>query len=75
MMPSLLKSPAINIAAAIVGGVMLGWGIGRFAHQPAMVPGVFAVFGLILLWWALSDRRKGEPGAPESEVGGGHTIE
>ena len=74
-MPGLLKSSAINVAAAIVGGVMLGWGIGRFAHTPAPVPGVFAVFGLILLWWALSDRRKAEPGAPESEVGGDHTIE
>jgi len=73
--PRPLAAPAINVLAAILGGVMLGWGLGRFAHRPAVVPGVFAVFGLILLWWALSDRRKLERDAPESEVGGGHTIE
>jgi hypothetical protein len=33
------------------------------------------VLGMIILWWAFSDKRKYRPGTPESETDGSHTIE
>lgn len=74
-MRGFLASPIINVVGAVVGGLLLGFGVGRFAHSPSMLNGVMAVFGLILLWWSISDRRKGTPGDPESELRGGHTID
>jgi F0F1-type ATP synthase assembly protein I len=65
----------VNVVAALLGGVMLGFGIGRFAHHPSFLPAVMAVLGLIVLWYAISDRRKSQPGTPESEMRGDHTIE
>ena len=62
------------LTGAIVGGIMLGFGIGRFVHTPSVVPGVTALVGLLLLWYSISDRRKARPGTPESETHG-HTIE
>ncbi|HEX8903247.1 MAG TPA: hypothetical protein VF771_00235 [Longimicrobiaceae bacterium] len=73
-MPGILATPWLNVAAAILGGIMLGFGIGRFAHHPSPVPGVTAVVGLLVLWYAISDRRKARPDTPESETHG-HTIE
>ena len=70
-----LMSPWINVVGAIAGGLLLGFGIGRFAHTPAVGPAVYAVIGLILLWWSISDRRKASRDTPESETRGGHTIE
>ena len=74
-MRDLLASPWINVLGAVAGGLLLGFGIGRFAHTPSVAPAVLAVLGLILLWWSISDRRKARPDTPESEVRGGHTIE
>ena len=74
-MADFLTSPLFNVAAAIAGGLLLGFGIGRFAHEPSVAPAIATVFGLILLWWAISDRRKNRPGNPESETDGSHTIE
>lgn len=74
-MRGFLASPWINVLAAIAGGLTLGFGIGRFAHEPSVVAALASVFGLIVLWWAISDRRKFQRGTPESEVGGDHTIE
>lgn len=73
-MPGFLTSPWLNVVAAILGGIMLGFGIGRFAHHPGIVPGVTIVVGLLVLWYAISDRRKSDPDAPESETHG-HTVE
>jgi hypothetical protein len=70
-----LTSPWLNVIAAILGGIMLGYGIGRFAHHPSLVPGVTAVVGLLVLWYAVSDRRKARDDTPESEDHGGRTIE
>ena len=80
-MRGVLASPWINAAAALVGGILLGFGVGRFANDLRFgrwVPAgyaVMAVLGLILLWWAISERRKGDPNDPESEADGSHTIE
>ena len=74
-MRDFLSSPVINVIAAIVGGLTLGFGIGRFAHDPSVPAAVATVLGLILLWWAISDRRKLRRGTPESEADGSHTIE
>jgi hypothetical protein len=73
-MPRVPASPWLNVVAAIVGGIMLGFGIGRFAHHPSVAPGVLAVVGLLVLWYAISDRRKARPDTPESETHG-HTVE
>ena len=74
-MAGFLTSPWINVLAAVAGGLLLGFGIGRFAHEPSVVAAVATVFGLILLWWAVSDRRKFRRGNPESETDGSHTVE
>ena len=74
-MAGFLTSGWINVVAAIAGGIMLGFGIGRFAHEPSPVPAIAAVLGLIVLWWSIADRRKYTPGNPESETDGSHTVE
>ena len=76
-----LGSRWINAVAGAAGGILLGFGLGRFANDLRFGRGlsvgyaVIAVMGLLLLWWALSERRKAEPGDPESELDGSHTIE
>jgi hypothetical protein len=80
-MRDLLASRWINAVAALAGGVLLGFGLGRFANELRFGRGahvgyaVSAVMGLLLLWWALSQRRRADPGDPESERDGSHTIE
>ncbi len=74
-MRDLLRSPLINIAGAIAGGILFGFGAGRFANEPTVASGVLAMAGLVLLWWSLVERRKGKRGAPESELDGSHTVE
>ena len=70
-----LSSPWIDVVAAVVGGLLLGLGGGRLLG--GIDPGglVLTLIGVILLWWALSDRRKMRRGTPESEHDGSHTIE
>jgi hypothetical protein len=70
-----LNSFWINIIAAVVGGVSLGWGIGRLAGGAMIAGGVWTIIGAILLWWSFADRRKWRGGSPESEVDGSRTIE
>jgi F0F1-type ATP synthase assembly protein I len=72
--PGILTSPWLNVIAAIMGGIMLGFGLGRFAHTPSVGPGVMIVVGVLVLWYAVSDRRKARRDTPESEEHG-HTIE
>ena len=74
-MHGFLTSPWLNVLAAILGGIMLGFGIGRFAHHPSLVPGMTSVIGLLVLWYAVSDRRKAREDTPESEEHGTRTIE
>ena len=69
-----MAGPWLNIVAAAVGGLTLGFGVSRFAHNPSLTPGIMAVIGLLVLWYAISDRRKARPGTPESERHGDHTI-
>jgi hypothetical protein len=70
-----LRSPWINVAAGVVGGIALGLGLGRL-YFGFTVGGVFwAVAGFLLIGWAVFDRRASTPGAPESDRGGGHTVE
>jgi ABC-type glucose/galactose transport system permease subunit len=71
----LLDSPAINVAAAVIGGVAFGWGVGQLVGGITIGAAVWAVVGLVLLWWAFIDRRKWRHGTPESERDGSHTIE
>jgi hypothetical protein len=80
-MQGLLASRWINAVAGLAGGILLGFGAGRFANElrfgrgVSMTYAVLAVMGVLLLWWALSERRKADPGDPESEMDGSHTIE
>lgn len=73
--PGFLRSPWISVAIAVLGGISLGLGLGRLWSRPGVVGGVYAVLGVILLWWAISDSRKARPDTPESEADGSHTIE
>lgn len=80
-MKGMLASRWINGVAGLAGGILLGFGLGRFANdlrfagRVSILYAVLAVMGLLLLWWALSERRKADPGDPESELDGSHTIE
>lgn len=73
-MRGFLSSPWLNALAALVGGLMLGFGVGRFANHPSLPYGVLALVGLLVLWYAISDYRKARPDTPESETHG-HTVE
>jgi undecaprenyl pyrophosphate phosphatase UppP len=74
-MKAFLANPLINVLAAVVGGILLGFGIGQLFHTPSVTAGVSALAGLLLLWWAVFDRRKAKTDVPESERDGSHTIE
>lgn len=65
----------ITVLAAVVGGMLLGLGVGRILGGRISLGGVSALIGALLLWWALADRRRADPDAPESEADGSHTIE
>jgi hypothetical protein len=70
-----LKSRWVDVVAAVAGGALAGFGIGRVLGG-RMVPGGIAVMaGVLLLWWAFSDARRMDPRAPESEADGSHTVE
>ena len=68
------STPWLNAVAALIGGLMLGFGLGRFVHQPSVQYGVVALVGLLVLWYAVSDYRKARPENPESETHG-RTVE
>lgn len=70
-----LMSPWVNVAAAVVGGLLMGFGLARMLGGFPVYGGIVALLGMILLWWTFIDRRKAEPGTPESEADGSHTIE
>jgi hypothetical protein len=73
-MPRLSSTPWLNGLVALIGGLMLGFGLGRFVHQPSVPYGTLSLVGLLVLWYAVSDYRKAKPDAPESETHG-HTVE
>jgi hypothetical protein len=70
-----VRSPWIYVVAAIVGCVAIGIGIGRMAAGLSLSNMTWALLGVIVLGWALLDRRKYSRGTPESELDGGRTIE
>ncbi|HEV2146252.1 MAG TPA: hypothetical protein VGR37_02425 [Longimicrobiaceae bacterium] len=74
-MRDFLRSPWISVAVAVLGGLSLGLGIGRLINGFTLVAAVYALLGVILLWWAISESRKARPDTPESETDGSHTIE
>jgi hypothetical protein len=75
-MASLASARWITVVGAVVGGISLGYGLGTIPRHGVTMGGIFfTLAGLIILWWALSDRRKMQPGTPESEAGGSHTME
>lgn len=65
----------INIAVAVLGGISLGWGIGRLITEFTLWAMVWTLLGFVLLWWAVSDTRKVRSDTPESERDGSHTME
>ena len=69
-MRGFLSTPWLNAVAALLGGLMLGFGLGRFVHQPSVQYGELALVGLLILWYAVSDYRKSRPDTPESETHG-----
>jgi len=70
-----IRSPWVNVAAALVGAVVMLIGILRLMRGFWMAGTVWSVLGFLLLGWAIFDRRKFLRGTPESEVDGGRTIE
>ena len=71
----LAASGWINVVAAVVGGAFAGFGIGRLLARELVAGSVTLAVGILLLWWAFADQRKGERGTPESELDGSHTVE
>ncbi len=72
---SLLRSPWIDVVAAVIGGLIFGTGVGNLIFGFTLGAALLTVIGLIILWWSFSDRRKFRRGTPESEVDGSRTIE
>lgn len=70
-----LRSPWVNVVASVIGGLVFGTGVGWLIFGVTVGAAAWTVIGLIILWWALSDRRKFTRGTPESEVDGSHTVE
>lgn len=70
-----IRSPWVNVAAGVVGGIAMGMGVGRLYFGFTMGGLLWAVLGFLLVGWAVFDRRKFRRGTPESEVDGGRTIE
>lgn len=67
-----IDSPWVNVAAATVGGIALGLGLGSL-YNGFSLGGVFwAVLGFLVVGWAIFDRRRFQRGTPESE---GKTVE
>lgn len=74
-MRNLLDSPWLAVVVAVIGGVTFGYGIGAIVRGPTVAAAVWTGVGLVLLWWALIDRRKARRGTPESEADGSRTVE
>lgn len=70
-----LRSPWINVIASVIGGLVFGTGLGLLIFGFSLAAAAWTLIGVIILWWALSDRQKYTRGTPESEVDGSHTIE
>jgi F0F1-type ATP synthase assembly protein I len=70
-----MRSRWIEVAAAVVGGALAGFGIGRVLGDSIVAGGTLVLIGFILLWWAFAEVRKADPAAPESEADGSHTVE
>jgi hypothetical protein len=70
-----LRSPWIDVVAAVVGGLVFGIGIGQLVFGFTVGAAAWTVIGVIILWWSLSDRRRFRRGTPESEADGSHTVE
>ncbi len=67
--------PWLAVAVAVLGGIALGLGLARLYTAFTVRAAVWALIGVVLLWWAISDSRKFRRGTPESEADGSHTIE
>jgi len=61
--------------AAAVGAFTFGSGILGLTYGITFWDSVISVLGFLVLGWAVLDYRKYRRGTPESEVGGGRTIE
>ncbi|HYW08266.1 MAG TPA: hypothetical protein VE913_14985 [Longimicrobium sp.] len=61
-MKGFLASPLINVLGAVIGGILLGFGVGRVAHSPTVGAALAVLFGAGLLWWSLFNRRRAEHG-------------
>lgn len=70
-----LRSPWINVVASVIGGLVFGTGVGQLIFEFTLGAALWTVIGLIILWWALSDRQKFTRGTPESESDGSRTVE
>lgn len=65
----------LPVIVAVLGGICLGLGVGRMAIGFTVAAAVWALAGVILLWWAIAAARKANPRTGESEADGSHTIE
>jgi hypothetical protein len=65
----------INGVVGAVGAIVFAIGILGLTTGLSTWDTFVAVFGFIVMGWAVLDYRRFRRGTPESEVGGGHTIE
>lgn len=65
----------VNVVAATLGGVVFGLGIGSL-YRGFTLGGIFwAVFGFLVIGWAVIDHRRFRYGTPERGSERGTTIE
>lgn len=65
----------LNVLSGLLGGLLFGLGIAGLVLRFNLWDTMLAVFGFLVIGWAVLDYRRFRPGTPESEVEGGHTIE
>ncbi|HET8657348.1 MAG TPA: hypothetical protein VFL93_17605 [Longimicrobiaceae bacterium] len=65
----------VHVVAACVGGIALGFGLGRLYFGVSAAGVFWSVLGFLVLGWAIFSARRFGRRTPESEIRGGRDIE
>ena len=72
---SAMRSSWIEVVAAVFGGVVLGIGVGNLIVGRGLAGVVWAVVGVVILWWALAERRRERAADSSRTADDMHTLE
>jgi hypothetical protein len=74
-MPEPQRRGWLHGLAGALGAIIFLTGIFGLTRGLSLGDSLFAVLGFLIMSWAALDYRRFRRGTPESEVGGGRTIE